>query len=157
SMIDDNTWDMLLGNQGKLPGELAPELKQLAKEQGREFFTGNPQELYPDELDKYRKEMDENGWDYGRDEEELLEMAMHPAQYRNYKSGKAKAEFEADLAKKKAEAQAPAVPAVTSQPSLDGFQPKTLNVDVNGEKFVVSVSYGESNTNHTPAPEIQQE
>ncbi len=161
SMIDDNTWDMLLGKQGKLPGELAPELVKLAQEQGREFFTGNPQDLYPDELDKFKKEMDENGWDYGQDNEELMELSMHPAQYRNYKSGKAKQEFEEDLAKKKAAASQPV--DVAGNASGDDFQPKTLNIDVNGEKFVVSVSYGSNGSAttqqkaeviETPSPQI---
>ena len=31
AMIDPNTWDMLLGRAGKLPGPLAPELIELAK------------------------------------------------------------------------------------------------------------------------------
>ncbi len=144
SMIDDNTWDMLLGKAGKVPGELAPEILKQAKELGKEFFTGNPQELYPDTLDTFRKEMDDNGWEYGEDDEELFELAMHPAQYRNYKSGKAKAEFEKDLAEKrgdKTEKSAPAPEAVQAVPS--GFVPKTLNVNVNGEKYVVSVTYGE--------------
>jgi len=152
SMIDDNTWDMLLGKQGRLPGKLAPEIIELAKEQNREFFTGNPQDLYPDELNKFRKEMDGNGWDYGQDEEELMELAMHPAQYRNYKSGKAKEDFEADLAKKKAEAQESTQPAPST--AMSNFKPKTLNIDVNGEKFVVSVSYSE---NGKATPQQQQE
>lgn len=146
AMIDDNTWDMLLGKAGKLPGELAPEIVSMAEKQGREFFTGNPQDLYPDTLPEFRKEMDDNGWDYGEDDEELMELAMHPPQYRNYKSGKAKADFEKDLAEKKAakepKAAAPAPAAAT------GFVPKTLNVDVNGEKYVVAVSYGDA----APAP-----
>ena len=156
TMIDDNTWDMLLGNQGKLPGELAPELKQLAKEQGREFFTGNPQDLYPDELDKFKKEMDENGWDYGKDDEELMELAMHPVQYRNYKSGKAKQEFEEDLAKKRAEASS-STPTKVSPPSVSSLEPKTLNVDVNGEKFIVSVSYGDAAQTPPPSGEKKEE
>ena len=45
--------------------------------------------------------MDENGWDYGKDDEELYELAMHPEQYRNYKSGQAKKNFLADLQKAK--------------------------------------------------------
>ena len=45
--------------------------------------------------------MDENGWDYGQDDEELFELAMHPEQYRNYKSGQAKKNFLADLQKAK--------------------------------------------------------
>lgn len=156
SMIDDNTWDMLLGKAGKLPGELAPEIVKLAKEQGREFFTGNPQELYPDDLDTFKKEMDENGWDYGEDDEELFELAMHPQQYRNYKSGKAKEDFEKDLAEKRAVKEKISAPEPAAAAS--GFVPKTLNVDVNGEKYIVSVSYGEgalvseTKTTETPAP-----
>ncbi len=141
AMIDDNTWDMLLGKAGKLPGKLAPEIVEMAEKQGREFFTGHPQDLYPDQLDEFRKEMDDNGWDYGEDDEELMELAMHPPQYRNYKSGKAKADFEKDLAEKKAAKEEK--PATATAASPEGFVPKTLNVDVNGEKFVVSVSYGE--------------
>jgi pyruvate carboxylase subunit B len=155
SMIDDNTWDMLLGKSGKLPGPLAPEIISMAKKQGREFFTGNPQDLYPDALDEFRKEMDDNGWDYGEDDEELFELAMHPAQYRNLKSGKAKADFEIDLAKKKAEKDQKAAPppAKVAAPAGD-FTPKTMNVDVNGEKFVVSISYGDAAP--PEKPEVKQ-
>ena len=101
SMIADDIWDMMLGKSGKLPGELAPELVEKAKEQGREFFAGNPQDSYPDALDVFRKEMSDNNCELGEDEEELFELAMHPQQYRAYKSGKAKADFEADLARPK--------------------------------------------------------
>lgn len=97
SMMDENMWGMILGKSGKLPGEVAPEIVALAKEQGREFYTGDPHELYPDNLDKYRKEMEENGWDLGPDEEELYEFAMHETQYRAYKNGSAKKQFLADL------------------------------------------------------------
>jgi pyruvate carboxylase subunit B len=103
SMMDDNAWNMVLGKAGKLPGQLAPEIIELAKSQGREFYDGVPQDFYPDALDKYRKEMKENGWDTGEDDEELLEFAMHEDQYRDYKSGVAKERFEADLAKMKAQ------------------------------------------------------
>lgn len=143
SLIDDNTWDMLVGKAGRLPGKLSPEIVALAEKQGREFFTGNPQDLYPDALPEFRKEMDDNGWDYGEDDEELMELAMHPSQYRNYKSGKAKADFEKELAEKKGAKAAKAAPAPAAAPSA-GFEPKTLNVDVNGEKFVVAVSYGDA-------------
>jgi pyruvate carboxylase subunit B len=150
SMIDDNTWDMLLGNSGKVPGPIADEIKQIAKSQGREFFEGNPQDKYPDQLHVFKKEMDEKGWDYGQDDEELFELAMHPSQYRDYKSGKAKAEFEADLAKQKGKASQEAAPAAPAPVAAveSNFVPKTLNIDVNGEKFVVSVSYGDQ----APAP-----
>ena len=43
------------------------------------------------------KEMEENGWDRGEDDEELFEFAMHETQYRDYKSGAAKKRFLADL------------------------------------------------------------
>ncbi len=59
SMIADDIWDMLMGKGGKLPGELAPEIKKLAKEQGKEEFTDNPQSLFPDMLPTFRKEMEE--------------------------------------------------------------------------------------------------
>ncbi|MDX9729627.1 MAG: oxaloacetate decarboxylase, partial [Bacteroidales bacterium] len=36
AMIDPNTWDMLLGRAGKLPGPLAPELIELARREGKE-------------------------------------------------------------------------------------------------------------------------
>ena len=69
---------------------LAPEIVALAKEKGLEFTTGNPQDNYPDELPKFRAMMDEEGWDYGEDDEELFELAMHERQYRDYRSGIAK-------------------------------------------------------------------
>ena len=97
TMIDNHTWDMILGKSGKLPGELAPEIIELAKSKGLEFTDEDPQKNYPDELDNYRKEMDENGWDYGEDDEELFELAMHDRQYRDYKSGVAKKRFLDDL------------------------------------------------------------
>ncbi len=99
TMIDNNTWGMILGKSGKLPGELDPEIIELAKEKGMEFTTEDPQQYYPDQLAEYRKEMDENGWEYGEDDEELFELAMHDRQYRDYKSGLAKQRFEADLQK----------------------------------------------------------
>ena len=81
TMIDNHTWDMILGKSGRLPGELAPEIVELAKSKGYEFVDTDPQLNYPDALDEYRKEMDENGWEYGDDEEELFELAMHDRQY----------------------------------------------------------------------------
>lgn len=140
SMIADNIWDMIIGKSGKLPGELAPEIIELAKANGKEFYTGVPQDLYPDGLDVFRKEMKENNWDFGQDDEELLELAMHPEQYRAYKSGKAKADFEADLAEKKA-AKTPKTEKVEAPTAT--FEPKTMIIDVNGEKFNVGVSYGD--------------
>ena len=76
-------------------------LIELAKEKGKEFTDTDPHTLYPNALDQFRKEMDDNGWDYGQDDEELFELAMHPEQYRNYRSGQAKKNFLADLQKAK--------------------------------------------------------
>lgn len=104
--IDDKSWGMILGKSGKLPGKLDPEIVNLAKEKGFEFTDKDPQLNYPDELDKYQKMMDEKGWDYGQDEEELFELAMHEQQYLDLRSGIAKQRFETDLAKLKAEKEA---------------------------------------------------
>ena len=149
SMIADNIWDMLMGKGGKLPGELSPELKKLANENGKEEFTANPQSLFPDALDTFRKEMDEKGWEYGQDEEELFELAMHPEQYRAYKSGEAKRAFEADLALKREEGagllpgtKKSESPVAASTPA--NFNPLNMIIDVNGEQFKVSVAYGDS-------------
>ena len=100
-MMDDAMWGMILGKSGKVPGTIAPELVELAREKGKEFTDTDPHTLYPNALDDFRKEMDENHWDYGQDDEELFELAMHPEQYRNYKSGQAKKNFLSDLQKAK--------------------------------------------------------
>jgi pyruvate carboxylase subunit B len=102
-MMDDSMWGMILGKSGKIPGTIDQELIELAKKQGREFTDVDPHTLLPNALDDFRKEMDENGWEYGQDDEELFELAMHPEQYRNYKSGQAKKNFLADLQKAKDE------------------------------------------------------
>lgn len=96
-MMDDSMWGMILGKSGKIPGTVDPELVELAKQQGREFTDADPHTLLPNALDDFKKEMDENGWDYGQDDEELFELAMHPEQYRNFRSGQAKKNFLADL------------------------------------------------------------
>ena len=105
-MMDDAMWGMILGKSGKVPGTIAPELVELAKAKGKEFTDTDPHTLYPNALDDFRKEMKENGWDFGQDDEELFELAMHPEQYRNYKSGQAKKNFLADLEKMKLEKMA---------------------------------------------------
>ena len=95
--MDPAMWGMILGKSGKLPGELAPEIVELAKEKGYEFYTDDPQKLYPDVLPHYIEEMEKLGWDRGQDDEELFEFAMHEKQYREYKSGLAKEQFNKDL------------------------------------------------------------
>ena len=109
STIDKDTWGMILGKMGTLPGPLAPEIVELAKEKGMEFYTGNPQDEYPDELPKFREMMKEEGWDCGEDDEELFELAMHERQYREYRSGIAKERFNKDLEAFREKAGAPIV------------------------------------------------
>ena len=116
SMMDNSIWGMILGKSGRLPGEVAPEIKELAKEKGFEFTDADPQSYYPDDLDRFIKEMEENGWERGEDDEELLEFAMHETQYRDYKSGAAKKRFLADLqaAKDKAGASGMSIEEATA-------------------------------------------
>ncbi len=97
SMMDNSIWGMILGKSGRLPGPVAEEIKELAKEKGFEFTDADPQSYYPDDLARFEKEMEENGWERGEDDEELFEFAMHETQYRDYKSGAAKKRFLADL------------------------------------------------------------
>jgi pyruvate carboxylase subunit B len=145
SMIDENTWGMILGKSGQLPGEIDDQLKKMAKDQNREFFTDNPQDLYPDVLDEFRAKMKEKSWDTGQDDEELFEYAMHPAQYEDYKSGRAKEKFDADLKKrqgaKSAAAQAPSAAVVPISGGGASAQPKDLVVDVDGQQYKVKISY----------------
>ena len=98
-MMDDAMWGMILGKSGTLPGKLDDEIVALAKKNGKEFTDAYPHTLIPNALDGFRKEMDESGWEYGQDDEELFELAMHPEQYRDFKNGMAKKRFLADLQK----------------------------------------------------------
>ena len=107
--IDKDTWGMILGHMGQLPGKLAPEIVALAKEKGLEFTTTNPQDNYPDELPHFQEMMKQEGWDEGEDQEELFEFAMHERQYRDYKSGVAKQRFNTELEDLKKKAGAPIV------------------------------------------------
>ena len=109
STIDKDTWNMILGKMGRLPGELTPEIIELAKIKGLEFYAGNPQDAFPNELDRYRAMMKEEGWACGEDDEELFEFAMHERQYRDYRSGVAKERFLADLETAREKAGAPVV------------------------------------------------
>jgi pyruvate carboxylase subunit B len=144
-MIDNNTWDMILGKAGKLPGEPGNEIISLAGKMGKEFYTGNPQDAYPDELPAYRAEMKKNGWDTGQDEEELFELAMHDRQYRDYKSGAAKTRFESELAKAKEQAAsagsvkilnaAPASPAKQAVPKKEDPAIKPVTAPAKGKIY----------------------
>lgn len=142
SSMDDKMWDMILGRCGRLPGSLAPEIIDLAKEKGYEFFTGVPQDNYPDELPKYRAMMEERGWDCGPDDEELFELAMHERQYIDYKEGRAKKNFEAALAQAKEKSNIREVvkivklPEVVKQEVID----KVLDKEPDAKMIVAPVS-----------------
>ena len=136
-MIPDVIWDMILGKAGCLPGKVDDEIVTLAQSQGRSFITTDPQSNYPDCLDQYRALMAQKGWECGTDDEELFEYAMHPEQYEAFRSGKAKADFEADLAKRKAAKAAPAAEAM----------PKVVTVTLDGVSYRLDVAYGDA-----PAP-----
>ena len=166
SMIDENTWGMMLGKSGSLPGKLDASIIEMAKQQNREFFTGNPQDLYPDVLPEFAQKMKEKGWDEGQDQEELFEYAMHPEQYEDYKSGKAKENFLADLQKRKDAANSTSSVAAAPTSGVS-THPKSLVIDVNGEKFNVNIEYpadggaaksqSSDSTNNTTAPPVSSE
>ena len=109
STIDPDTMNMIIGKTGTLPGPLAPEIVEIVKAKGLEFYTGNPQDAFPNELPKFEKMMEEEGWDRGEDDEELFELAMHERQYRDYKSGIAEKRFNDALEDARAKAGAPKI------------------------------------------------
>ena len=136
SMMDQSIWGMILGKSGKLPGAVAPEIIELAKQKGYEFTEANPQDNYPDELPTFIDEMKNNNWERGQDDEELFELAMHPTQYRDYKSGVAKQRFEEDLAKAKAAKITPASsinPAKTEKTSVDNETLAAISIAIEHE------------------------
>ena len=101
SLIDDNTWDMLLGKSGRLPAPLGDEIINLSRKLGKKFYKNDPQDLVKNVLEKNREEMKKNNWDFGKDEEELLEFSLHKTQYLDYKSGEAKKKLIKDINLKK--------------------------------------------------------
>ncbi|MDR1562471.1 MAG: oxaloacetate decarboxylase [Dysgonamonadaceae bacterium] len=109
SMIDKDSWNMILGKTGKLPGALDREIVELAARNNLEFYDGNPQDAFPDDLDRFKEEMLKNGWATGPDDEELFEFAMHERQYRDMMSGVAKSRFNQDLEQAKEKAGTPII------------------------------------------------
>ena len=133
SLIDDNTWDMLLGKSGKLPGKLGDEIIKLASELKKEFYTDHPQNLTIDTLKKNRKEMKDLGWSTGLDDEELLEYSLHRTQYIDYKSGKAKKNFNDDLEERRNE----------SNSIIDIPENKVEIIQIGSDKYKVEYSISE--------------
>ena len=140
SMIDKDSWSMILGKAGRLPGKLDDEIIALAKKNNLEFYEGVPQDAYPNALPEYIKEMEENGWDRGEDDEELFELAMHDRQYRDYKSGIAKERFNKEVEKLRAE-QATAAPAAA--PIKSGAMPNYMSEKHANAKPIVATASGQ--------------
>jgi pyruvate carboxylase subunit B len=161
SQIDKDSWSMILGRAGKLPGPLAPEIIELAKQQGMEFYTGVPQDAYPDALPEYIKEMEQNGWDRGEDDEELFELAMHDRQYRDYKSGIAKERFNKEVAQLRAEREPkPAAPATAESIALNYITPKHPNatpiVATATGRMLWEVRFDDKSTAPAPGTEVKE-
>ena len=153
SMIAENIWDMILGKSGKLPGEVDPLFKEMAKKEGRKFLATDPQDNYPDDLETYRLKMKQAGWELGEDNEELFEYAMHPQQYEAYKSGAAKAAFEKDLAERKEKKKEHAHGGDNVKKQL----PNQVTVNVNGKNYLVNISYDGSLPATASTPGVAQE
>ena len=67
---------------------------------------------------------------------------MHPEQYEDYKSGKARENYLADLQKRKNAANTPSGSTLAAVPtSIGSMHPKSLVIEVNGEKFNVNIEY----------------
>ena len=77
---------------------------------------------------------------------------MHPPQYEAYRSGEAKKKHLADLEKRRAAASSAGNTAATGGTTPANFKPKSLNINVNGEQFKVSIAYDgqEAATNTMP-------
>ena len=160
NQIDKDSWNMILGRAGKLPGPLAPEIIELAKKNHLEFYDGNPQDAYPDALPEYIKEMEQNGWDRGEDDEELFELAMHDRQYRDYKSGLAKERFHKEVAQLRAEKDAPKAPATAESIALNYITPKHPNatpiVATATGRLLWEVNFDDKSTAPAPGTEVKE-
>ena len=161
NQIDKDSWNMILGRAGKLPGPLAPEIIELAKKNHLEFYDGNPQDAYPDALPEYIKEMEQNGWDRGEDDEELFELAMHDRQYRDYKSGLAKERFNKEVAQLRAEREPkPAAPATAEELALNYITPKHPNatpiVATATGRLMWEVNFDDQSTAPAPGTEVKE-
>ena len=147
SLIDDNTWDMLLGKSGQLPGKLGDEIISLSKELNKTFYEGVPHELVENILHKNREEMKEKGWELGKDEEELLEFSLHKTQYIDYKSGAAKKKLANEISEKKNNKPEESIPS----------QIKKEIVTIQGTRFEVEYineEINDSTINNQPGKKI---
>ncbi len=77
--------------------------------------------------------MEELGWDRGQDDEELFEFAMHEKQYREYKSGQAKEQFNNDLIERMKKA---------GKPIPEHLLPKKEEAKADDDMAAVAVALG---------------
>ena len=147
SLIDDNTWDMLLGKSGQLPGKLGDEIISLSKDLNKTFYDGVPHELVENILDKNREEMKERDWELGNDEEELLEFSLHKTQYIDYKSGVAKKKLADEILERKNNKPEEPIPSQTKKEII------TIQ-DVRYEVEYLNEENNTSNTKNPPGKEI---
>lgn len=146
SLIDDNTWDMLLGKSGQLPGKLGDEIISLSKGLNKTFYNGVPHELVENILDKNREEMEERGWKLGNDEEELLEFSLHKTQYIDYKSGIAKKKLADEILERKNNKPEEPIPSQT----------KKEIITIQDVRYEVEYLNEENNTSNTKNPPGRQ-
>ena len=146
SLIDDNTWDMLLGKSGQLPGKLGDEIISLSKDLNKTFYNGVPHELVENILDKNREEMEERGWKLGNDEEELLEFSLHKTQYIDYKSGVAKKKLADEILERKNNKPEEPIPSQT----------KKEIITIQDVRYEVEYLNEENNTSNTKNPPGRQ-
>ena len=146
SLIDDNTWDMLLGKSGQLPGKLGDEIISLSKGLNKTFYNGVPHELVENILDKNREEMEERGWKLGNDEEELLEFSLHKTQYIDYKSGIAKKKLADEILERKNNKLEEPIPSQT----------KKEIITIQDVRYEVEYLNEENNTSNTKNPPGRQ-
>ena len=146
SLIDDNTWDMLLGKSGQLPGKLGDEIISLSKDLNKTFYNGVPHELVENILDKNREEMQERGWKLGNDEEELLEFSLHKTQYIDYKSGIAKKKLADEILERKNNKPEEPIPSQT----------KKEIITIQDVRYEVEYFNEENNTSNTKNPPGKQ-
>ena len=146
SLIDDNTWDMLLGKSGQLPGKLGDEIISLSKDLNKTFYDGVPHELVENILDKNREEMKERDWELGNDEEELLEFSLHKTQYIDYKSGIAKKKLADEILERKNNKPEEPIPSQT----------KKEIITIQDVRYEVEYLNEENNTSNTKNPPGKQ-
>jgi pyruvate carboxylase subunit B len=146
SLIDDNTWDMLLGKSGQLPGKLGDEIISLSKDLNKTFYDGVPHELFENILHKNRGEMKERNWEPGNDDEELLEFSLHKTQYIDYKSGVAKKKLADEILERKNNKPEESIPSQT----------KKEIITIQDVRYEVEYLNEENNTSNTKNPPGKQ-